>query len=620
MNHFEQVNALAVSGAMNTLQELALRGGLEGFSPEQKKKITLDTARAGQACVLRSLFQAWHLYSADPDAQGRTVLHHAAVSGDAETVRFAMDVLGFDPLAADKSGVTPLDLAAQASRKDACELLADRLGFTLKETYRNPLLRGFHPDPSIVRVGNDYYLVNSSFVFFPGLPVYHSNDLIHWSLIGHAAENLEYSGLGGLPGGFGFWAPDISFFNGRFWVVATLRRNTVPYRLQMITSAENPAGPWSKPKFLPLDGIDPSIFNDADGRRYILLNPGAIMAEIDQEGNLISEPEMIYFGSARIKPEGPHLLLKDGWYYLFLAEGGTGPEHMETVLRSRSLRGPYESCPFNPILSRKNPFSPIGRSGHGKLVSTPDGRWYMVYLCGRSVEGCTVMGRETALDPVIWTKDGWPMVNNLKGPSCLQKLPFPVSAVPDVPVEKSDWISPRSDYHSFASFRGLDILMQCGADPSEISGTSLLLIRQSEACFRYTAQVDMAQTLIGDFAGLAGYYDERSFFLFGLRKKQTGCTLEVVEQIGEERKQHLLRTLKASSVCLAVEGKGLSRTLYLCSDQKKELLLTLRTDYLSDEGLTEGKRFTGATLGLAAVGKGKALFTSVDFQFQEAVL
>ena len=604
MSDFNQVYSLAVSGAADDLQELASRGGLEGFSPEQKRQITLGAAGAGQSAVLRRCFQSWHLYSTDPDGQGRSILHHAAASGDAETVRFAMDVLGFDPLEADLQGITPLDLSAQAPRKDAYAFLTARLGFSLEQTYRNPLLRGFHPDPSIVRVGEDYFLVNSSFVFFPGLPIYHSRDLVHWTLVGHAADDLKQSGLAGLPGGYGYWAPDISFFNGRFWVVATLRRDTVPYRLQMITSAENPAGPWSEPKFLPLDGIDPSLFADTDGRRYILLNPGAILAEIDPEGNLISEPEMIYFGSARIKPEGPHLLRKDGWYYLFLAEGGTGPDHMETVMRSRTLRGPYEACPFNPILSRKNPFSPVGRSGHGKLVSTPDGRWYMVYLCGRTVEGRTVMGRETALDPVTWTADGWPIVNGLKGPSCLQKLPFPEAALPPNREATPDWISPRADFRNFASFCGNRILLRCGSTPSEISGNSLLLLRQTEACFTQSARVDMTQAQPGEFGGLCGYYDERSYFLFGLRKGREGCTLEVLEQVGAEQKRRTLCAVDGCSARLSVEGTGLRRSLFRLHESGKELLLTLSADYLSDEGLSEGKRFTGAALGLAAVGDG----------------
>ncbi|MBQ9265332.1 MAG: glycoside hydrolase family 43 protein [Clostridia bacterium] len=324
----------------------------------------------------------------------------------------------------DINGQTALDDAHRANKPDAYHWLPHRLGFTLDDCYRNPILRGFHPDPSIVRVGEDYYIVNSSFVHFPGLPIFHSRDLVHWQVIGHAVENLAWSGLPGLPGGFGYWAPDISYYKGRFWVVATLRRNTLPYRLQMITSAAGPKGPWDQPKFLPLDGIDPSLFADEDGRRYILLNPGAILAEIDDAGNLISAPEMIYFGSARIKPEGPHLLKKDGWYYLFLAEGGTDSGHMETVARSKNLRGPYEDCPFNPILGRKNLLSPIQRSGHGKPVMLPHGRWMMAYLCGRSVEVKTVMGRETAIDPLTWTADGWPMVNALKGPSCLQKSRF----------------------------------------------------------------------------------------------------------------------------------------------------------------------------------------------------
>ncbi len=606
----EGVLDLVARGDLAGLERLAQSGALAGLSGDDKNALTRQAALAGQAAALRGLFERHHLYATDPDARGRTLLHCAAESGDADTVSFCMDVLGYDPLSGDREGVTALELAGRAPRRAAADWLTERLGFGLSECYRNPVLRGCHPDPSIVRVGEDYYMVNSSFTLFPGLPVSHSRDLVHWEEIGHAAEDLTASGLHGLPGGYGCWAPDISYSGGRFWVVATLRRDTPPVRLQMITSAADPRGPWDAPRFLPLDGIDPSLFTDDDGQRYLLLNPGAMIARIDAEGRLQSEPEMIRFGSARVKPEGPHLLKKDGWYYLFLAEGGTGAGHMETVARSRSLYGPYEDCPFNPILGRKSPDAPIQRSGHGKPVQLPNGRWAMVYLCARPVEGRTLMGRETALDPLEWTADGWPMVNRLKGPSCLQRRPLP-----DAPADPREaWVSPRTDPRSFSSAGsgptagGGRIRLRCGADPATTGACSVLLRRQKEARFTQSALVDMDAAAVGALAGLTGYYDERSFYLFGLRRAADGCRAELVTQTGERREQITLAALSTTAARLTVTGDGLTRRLAVDGRE----VGSGRTEYLCDEGLTGGKRFTGAMLGLAAVGDGEATFT--DYQ------
>ena len=585
-----------------------LAGTLDGntLGAEAKARMTRLAARKGRAEILRDLFERLHLHDTAEDGEGRGVLHEAAASGDPETIRFCLDVLGLDPLAGDARGRTPLDEAAEAERPEGLRFLEERLGFTLRDCYRNPVIRGFHPDPSVVRVGEDYYLVNSSFMLFPGLPVFHSRDLVHWELIGHAVEDLAASGLAGLPGGFGYWAPDISYYHGRFWVVATLRRNTAPYRLQMITSAEDPRGPWSTPRFLPLDGIDPSLFADGD-RRYILLNPGAILAEISEEGELISEPEMILYGVSRIKSEGPHLLKKDGWYYLFLAEGGTGDGHMESVARSRNLRGPYEACPWNPILGQKQARPYIQRSGHGKPVSTPDGRWYMVYLCGRKTEGLTMTGRETALDPMEWTADGWPMVNRLKGPSCLQRAPYPTAAAPEGRLSE-DWVSPRTDPAEFAEIEAEAFVLRGGADPAGTGPCSLLLRRQEENFFRQEAEVDLSECGEGDAGGLTGYYDERSFFLFTARKEQGRLLIEATEQMGAERRVHPLGTADGERLRLAVEGDGLSRRLLVMEDGEWREKCRLRAEYLCDESLGGGKRFTGALYGMAAIGSGRVRF------------
>ena len=615
MTDFSRLLTLAEAGNTEEMDALIRENGTDGVTWAQKRALTRTAARNGRAAMLRFLFGR-HLGCADADRRGRTILHDAAISGDAETAAFALDVLGFDPLAGDRAGETPLALSTRAPRQDAFRFLRGRVGFGPEEAYANPVRRGMYPDPSIVRVGEDYYLVNSSFVLFPGLPVSHSRDLVHWRTVGHAVQDLEASGLRDLPGGYGYWAPDISFYHGRFWVVATLRRPAPPYRLQMITSAVDPRGPWSKPRFLPLDGIDPSLFADEDGRRYILLNPGATLAEISEEGELLSPPEMIYFGSAKVKPEGPHLLKRDGWYYLFQAEGGTGEGHMETAARSRSLKGPYAPCPYNPILSPKQKSAYIQRSGHGKPFMLPDGRWMMVYLCGRKAGGKTVMGRETALDALTWTKDGWPIVNGLQGPGCLQKLPLP----PQEPAvgEETDWLSPRNDPASFAEFAPDRITLRCGADPAWLNPCSLLLHRQAEACFTQTVQVDVSDAREGALAGLAGYYDENSFFVFGLRREQEGCAVILLEQMGRERTVRALGTVPGNVAVLSVRGNALNRRLTVVENGKSRSLCAFRVWYLCDEAPLGGKRFTGALPGLAAVGEGEAVFTGYRSQMERA--
>ena len=512
----EKAAALIRAGDGEGLRQMIARGGLSGLQGAEKGVLPRLAASLGRADLLRLLCERCHAVALDADENGRDALHAACASGNRDTVAFAVETLGMNPLRGDKNGVTPFDLAAAAPDQGGYRYLVERLGFGPEEGFRNPVRRGCYPDPSVVRVGDDYYMVNSSFVLFPCLPVSHSPALVHWETVGHAVSRLDWARISGLPGGYGYWAPDISFHKGKFWVVATLRLPQAPFRCQMITCAENPEGPWREPRFLPLDGIDPSLFTDDDGRRYILLNPGARLAEIDEDGNVPGEPEMIYFGSSRIKSEGPHLLRRDGWYYLFQAEGGTGNGHTETVARSRSLRGPYTPCPFNPILQSRDGF--IRRAGHGKPFQTKDGAWYMLYLCARPVDGETLMGRETALDPLTWTTDGWPMVNGLNGPSCLQKRPaLPLFLPPEPPDDPQDlrsgWVSPGEDPRSFARLENGSLCL-AGTDGK----MRVLAKRQEEAAFRQTGLLDASGLRPDGVAGLTGYYDERSFYLFGLKR------------------------------------------------------------------------------------------------------
>ena len=359
----------------------------------------------------------------------RTALHFAAMSGKLDMFKYLVERCGLDPLQGDIDLVTPWDIVRENEHKEIDDYLTQRYGHRYEDFYRNPIRTGFFPDPSICRVGEDYYMVNSSFIFFPCIPISHSRDLIHWEIIGHAITNPEWARLEELEGGRGYWAPDISFYDGRFYIAATYRLNDTGtvYRRQMVVSSDKPEGPYSEPVFIDEDGIDPGLFNDDDGRRYMLLNRGARIFELDKTGTKkISEPTLLYYGSNKRAPEGPHIYKKDGYYYLLQAEGGTGPGHRVTVSRSRELMGVYEPCPYNPIMRQNDEGATIQRCGHGDMVETPDGRWYMVYLCGRKIgDGYSILGRETALDPVTWTADGWPIVNGLKGPSCMQVKPYP---------------------------------------------------------------------------------------------------------------------------------------------------------------------------------------------------
>ncbi len=599
----EQVRELVRQGDINTLKTLFDRNDIVRLTKEEKVEVLHLAVDETNLDILKLLCGRCHGTVSGEDEHGRNLLHFASETGNGDMVKYVMETLGMDPLYGDDRGITPYDLAAKAEDQSAYLYIRERVGFDLADGYRNPVARGFHPDPSVLRVGEDYYMVNSTFAYFPGLPISHSRDLVHWTVVGHAADNLETCGIKDQPGGMGYWAPDISFFKGRFWVTATLRRSTIPFRLQMITSSEKLEGPWSTPKFLPIDGIDPSLFTDVDGRRYMLTNPGVTMVEISEEGDMLGTPEMIYAGATRITTEGPHMLYKDGWYYLFMAEGGTGYGHMETVARSRHLKGPFEACPFNPILGKKQEHPYVQRSGHGKPMQLHDGRWVMIYLCGRQEEGLTMMGRETALDPMVWTADGWPMVNQLKGPSCLQK---PILPREEEPADAIDWVSPREDATTFTLWQGDDVTITGGDGLGDFHGAHHIARRQEERCFLQTAEVDV--TDLQGKAGLTGYYDENSWYLLALKHSEQGFCLTVTERAGLEEHQVMTAPWDAPTARLRVKANGMRRTLQVYRDGQWTTLAELVATYLTDEGLKMGKRFTGAVLGMMAEGSGKAVF------------
>ena len=282
----------------------------------------------------------------------------------------------------------------------------------------NPLLSGFYPDPSICCVDDDFYLVTSSFAYFPGVPVFHSRDLTHWEQIGHCLDRpsqlpLDWQYISG-----GVYAPTIRFHDGLFYMVTT----NVSHGGNFYVTAENPAGPWSELHYIKnAPGIDPTIFWDDDGAAYMMgttdwaeQKPGVWVGRLDLTTDTVTERAFAWDGALRNAwaPEAPHMYKKDGWYYLMIAEGGTEEYHAVTIARSRHPLGPFEGYEGNPILTHRHLGLdyPICNVGHGDLVQTAAGDWYMVVLASRLIDGHKNLGRETFIVPVDWSGE-WPVVS-----------------------------------------------------------------------------------------------------------------------------------------------------------------------------------------------------------------
>lgn len=580
------------------------------------------------------------------DREGNTVLHYGVRSGNPEVVIYLTERVDSPVGQANLHGETPFDLAVSLGFKEIQAYFENRLGASAEELYHNPICRGMHPDPSIVRVGEDYYMVNSSFVFFPCIPISHSRDLIHWELIGHAITNPDWARLKGLEGGRGYWAPDISCYEGRFYITATYRLNEggLPQRLQMVTSSDKPEGPYCEPVFLEEEGIDPSIFTDLDGRRYMLLNRGARIFEISRDGRqILSEPKLLWYGQNKKASEGPHLLYKDGYYYLFMAEGGTGMGHRITVARSRELMGVYESCPYNPILRQWDEKRLLQCCGHGMPVETPEGDWYMVYLCNRiGTSGYAMLGRETSLDPITWTADGWPLVNSLKGPSELQKKPSiaagrmkdgaqcanPGETEGNVGKQGSstsmgiwrEWMTVRGAAEGSFEKQGSEIVIHGSGQDLNCLGYSPLLVRsQKDFCFEIGGSVrveegkkDAGKAAADWDAGLTCYYDENSYLKLALACRGGRTGILSAEYVDDRyvTEQFVPLETESREAELKIITEHLKRALYYKQDGVwKQTAVFENTSYLSSEGLKKGKRFTGATAGIYVNGCVTGRFT-----------
>ncbi len=293
---------------------------------------------------------------------------------------------------------------------------------------RNPILRGFNPDPSICRVENDYYIATSTFEWYPGVQIHHSRDLVSWRLVTRPLTRATQLDLRGAPDSCGVWAPCLSHADGQFWLIYTdVKRYDGDFKdaHNYLVTAPAIAGPWSDPVYLNSSGFDPSLFHDDDGRKWLVNQQwrhlqggpaphpafdGILLQEYDPATRRLTGPVVnIFAGSPLGLVEGPHIFRREGWYYLTTAEGGTGYGHAVTMARARALAGPYELHPdIHLLTARDDPGAALARAGHGQMVETPRGETYHTHLCSRPLPGTrqSPLGRETALQKCVW-RDGW---------------------------------------------------------------------------------------------------------------------------------------------------------------------------------------------------------------------
>lgn len=398
----------------------------------------------------------------------------------------------------------------------------------------NPILSGFHPDPCLCRVGDDYYCANSTFEWWPGVRIHHSRDLVHWRLVAEPLTRPSQLDLVGLPDSGGIWAPCLTYAHGRFWLLYTaVRHHDGAFKdtPNLIVSAPTIEGPWSDPSFLNASGFDPSLFHDEDGRSWLVnmrwdhrrgKNPfnGVILQEFDRtSGRLIGAPRLIASGTPLGCTEGPHLMRHEGNYWLILAEGGTGWHHAVTVARSQSIDGPYTYDPRGPLLTSRDAWEhPLQKAGHASFVKTPGGDWYLAHLASRPDRplGRCRLGRETALQRLAWPTGEFPRLaagGNL--PAERVNVDLPAHPWPAVAADTS-FPGPELPPH-FNSLRtpvdpswchlagGLTLIGRDG--PTSRFRQSRLARRMQHMELEAETELSFAPTDFQALAGLSAFYD-----------------------------------------------------------------------------------------------------------------
>ena len=535
-----------------------------------------------------------------------------------------------------------------------------------RKTIHNPILRGFNPDPSIVRVGDDYYIATSTFEWYPGVQIHHSRDLIHWRLLTRPLNRASQLNMLGVPDSCGIWAPCLTYADGLFYLIytdvkrygRTTQSGTAGASLRdmhnYLVTSETIDGEWSDPSFLNSSGFDPSLFHDDDGRKYLLnilwdYRPGhnrfagiQLQEYSTTERKLIGPRNVIFQGTSLGLTEGPHLYKRNGYYYLLTAEGGTGWGHAVTFARSRSLIGPYELHPSKQILtSRDRPDVELQRAGHADLVETQDGETYMVYLCGRPLRnrGRSVLGRETAIQKMYWDEEDW-LVTAHGEPIPLVEVPAPKLSSYEFPREptRDDFDDPKLNInfqwlrspwpHELFSLteRPGHIRLYGRESIGSMFRQSLVARRQQAFCYTAVTSIDFDPEDFQQMAGLVCYYNGSKFhYLHVSHDDVLGKYLSVMSSNPDQVQPDSFTTAMpiparvALELRVDVDYERLRFAFRFSNESWTWLPEVFDASILSDEASAPGlPNFTGAFVGVCcqdASGQGRP----ADFDYFEYV-
>jgi alpha-N-arabinofuranosidase len=518
--------------------------------------------------------------------------------------------------------------------------------------FSNPIIPGFAPDPSIVQVDDDFYLINSTFEYFPGIPIYHSTDLVNWDLISYALNDPEQIDLDRIKSSDGIHASTIRYHDGVFYIITT--NNVDGTMANFIVTATDPRGPWSAPHVLDgAPGIDPSLFFDDDGRVWYVGNhippdpefPGQAeiwLQEVDIEAmQLIGERYYLWRGCCGgVWAEGPHIYKKDGYYYLLISEGGTAYEHALAIAISKDITGPYQNNPRNPVLTHRQLSYdyPISGVGHADLVELADGRWYAVALGWRLVDGTHgILGRETFLLPVIWETEPYAWKE--------EKLTFPVFSPATGKVELGyplpfggeseqgpggfkdpfddkklglEWNFRRAPQHQFHHLDRNPGNLRLDLRPGAIGEReqySFVGIRQRH--FEFAAETGMTFAPGGkEEAGLVAIQNDRSAFLLTLAAGADGNSIRLTQSKQGATQQLATAAYEGDTVHLRITGDYLRYDFQYSADGRSWTSIAGAVDVTAlSPAVIEGYNYTGVYLGLYASSNGEESNNFADFDY-----
>lgn len=539
----------------------------------------------------------------------------------------------------------------------------------MNDRFHNPIIKDGYPDPSLCRAGDTYYMVTSSFYYFPGLPVFRSRDLVHWEQIGNAISRPKQLDYKNCESSEGLWAATIRYHNGRFYIAGMLDVQGRTHRYNFILTAEDPAGPWSDAVIIEeADGIDPSLYFDENGRIWFCGNtvPSDLkypeqkqiyLCELDPDTFQFKGERRILFDGAwdwSLFMEGPHLYKIDGIYYLMTACGGTQTNHCVNLYRSATLFGPYEPCPRNPVVTNRN-LRILNRlgvavTGHGDLVQTQNGQWYMALLGIRPYEHLIEdyecfqprmwirrpdrnkkaqfnLGREVFLIPIAWDYDGWPLVDNENGyvnlserrPDLPWSRPPLQSRVDNFECKELDmiWCMRRQvtdPFYSLDARLGFLRLNLLPVRAEEKETPAMLVRRQQHNDFHAAAAMEFTPEAEGEEAGLIITQNERFSFLLLKERQADGDYVKGYRVINGRRELMGSAPAKAGRLYLHIEGSLGKYSFYYGYTEREMLPLAVSEDgSILSTLVADG--YVGTYLGMYASSGGKPSSGYADFDW-----